>query len=556
MSISQRFIYFLQLSPPSLVEPVAEWLDGEMWRYLERCCGFRIPRKREPGAPHINIPLEEYDQSTYQEWVVRLPVRLYGWGFRSLKDIAGPAYIGALETAVPFMAGRGEAFIAPQMAEVWGGEDRWGIDSPWESRWTTLLESECDEGKEVNNVWRKLQREYLTYKNWIGLDYFESLDSSVEGIGEGSVSGETKGKILECMENARAKALSKALENVRPVSTRAAWAWRQRDKISCAWLLALPGSSTHITNAEFSEAAAANLCLPSPACAERIGEVIRGRVCIDEYGDNIQSTSLPGDHWRTRHDSIKHLLHRLCLWSGLPVEMEVFNLFSGLVRQEGWSRIERARQRQTLVPDMRITMLDPAEGVTRPILHEVKVISANKSRYHPNSETRAVDLRSSKLQHEYIVKARGADRLGGVETGEVGRVESKLVSLGSVRGVVCGNWGEVSEDTHALLHTMAVSRVRVAGPSVGKRGVMRSETGEMAIVMGYLRRTLSVATIKAQCSSLLGRIEGLGPGAAAAVNRRRQAAELDRQARLEQRAHALSVRQGWAIYRSGFAKTN
>ena len=41
----------------------------------------------------------------------------------------------------------------------------------------------------------------------------------------------------------------------------------------------------------------------------------------------------------------------------------------------------------------------------------------------------------------------------------------------------------------------------------------------MAIIMGYLRRTLSVATIKAQCSSLHGRLKGLGPGAAAAVNR-------------------------------------
>ena len=34
--------------------------------------------------------------------------------------------------------------------------------------------------------------------------------------------------------------------------------------------------------------------------------------------------------------------------------MEVFNLFSGVVRQEGLSRMEKARQRQSLVPDLRI----------------------------------------------------------------------------------------------------------------------------------------------------------------------------------------------------------
>ena len=78
-------------------------------------------------------------------------------------------------------------------------------------------------------------------------------------------------------------------------------------------------------------------------------------------------------------------------------------------------------------------------GVTRPILHELKVVSANKSRYNPTSEGRAVDIRASKLQKEYLNKARAADRLSGVVAGQVGRVEAKLVSLGTVRGLVCGN---------------------------------------------------------------------------------------------------------------------
>ena len=41
------------------------------------------------------------------------------------------------------------------------------------------------------------------------------------------------------------------------------------------------------------------------------------------------------------------------MWAGVPAEMEVFNLFSGLVRQEG---LERAQQRQSLVPDLRIAI--------------------------------------------------------------------------------------------------------------------------------------------------------------------------------------------------------
>ena len=37
-----------------------------------------------------------------------------------------------------------------------------------------------------------------------------------------------------------------------------------------------------------------------------------------------------------------------------------------------------------------------------------------------------------------------------------------------------------------------------------------------------------MATVKAQCSSLLGRLGTLGPGTEAAANRRRQAAEEER----------------------------
>ena len=63
-----------------------------------------------------------------------------------------------------------------------------------------------------------------------------------------------------------------------------------------------------------------------------------------------------------------------------------------------------------------------------------------------------------------------------------------------------------------------------------------------------------MATVKAQCLSLLGRVESLGPGSSAAVSRRRGAAELGRRWRLQQAAHDLSVRQGSAIHRSGFSK--
>ena len=43
---------------------------------------------------------------------------------------------------------------------------------------------------------------------------------------------------------------------------------------------------TSLTNAEFSEAAAANLCLPAPACVGREGEVIRGQGNFGECSED------------------------------------------------------------------------------------------------------------------------------------------------------------------------------------------------------------------------------------------------------------------------------
>ena len=135
-------------------------------------------------------------------------------------------------------------------------------------------------------------------------------------------------------------------------------------------------------------------------------------------------------------------------------------------------------------------------------------------------------------------------------------MEAKLISLGEVRGIVAGNFGEVSEATHALLAALATSRVRVAGPSRGKRGLLRSEEGERSVAISGLRRRLGVLTVRCQAHSLLGRLEGLGPGTAAAAGRRWQAEEMERRWRQEESAYQLARLQGFAAYRTGFAKTD
>ena len=100
------------------------------------------------------------------------------------------------------------------------------------------------------------------------------------------------------------------------------------------------------------------------------------------------------------------------------------------------------------------------------------------------------------------------------------------------------------------------SRVRVAGPQKGKRGQVRSEEAELAITTSFLRRTLSMAGVRAQSKLLLSRLEVIGPvaGANAAVGRRSYALNLERRMANQRRADQLNRMQGKALLRRGHFK--
>ena len=117
-----------------------------------------------------------------------------------------------------------------------------------------------------------------------------------------------------------------------------------------------------------------------------------------------------------------------------------------------------------------------------------------------------------------------------------------------------GNFGEVSETTHKLLDTIATSRVALLQGAAAGRGDSRSEEGEKAVAVSYIRRRVSVAAVKGQCLSLLGRLEVLGPGTAAAAGRRKWALVQEQRWRRDRQAMLLSERQGRSILRRGFAK--
>ena len=70
-----------------------------------------------------------------------------------------------------------------------------------------------------------------------------------------------------------------------------------------------------------------------------------------------------------------------------------------------------------------------------------------------------------------------------------GRVEAKLLTFPPVRGIVFGNWGEVSEDTHKLVDILATSRDKVADPQSSRRGGNLTEEAVKSMSVGTSGRS-------------------------------------------------------------------
>ena len=372
------------------------------------------------------------------------------------------------------------------------------------------------------------------------------------GAGNGRVDGSTRKLVMRQVEEMRGAVLKESFSRSPDPSSRQTLAILNRDKLSSAWLQCLPGPEG-LSNAAFSEALALALVMPSPVCRSRVGAPI-GKKTVDAYGDHVQSEHLPGDHWRSRHDSVKLTINSLLSWSRVPATCEVFGLFSHLIPKEGLSRMESGRARQALVPDFRITLPDP-QGGTKMSLAELKILSCCPSWYTPSgSEVKATEKRARGLNADYRRKAKKIDQeIIKTPSGQRGPLEQRLDEFGEIKGLCFGAFGEASQDVHDLIETMAESRLNFQVLAEG-----RPEGGsdqEKALIVGQIRRRLSLAAIKAQVECLLGRIHQAGVGNKQLAKKRERALIQDEKMRRERNAQWVRNVEGVRMVRKGAIKT-
>ena len=403
-----------------------------------------------------------------------------------------------------------------------------------------MIQSGCRTGAEFVASWTSLKREVpecLTFLN--KEEGFNPLKEETDGAGEGREDGGTRRLIVQQREELRAAVLEEALSRYPDPTKRQVLAWTNRDKLSTAWLQSLPGPEG-FSNLEFTEALALALCMPSPACQERVGEKV-GKSVVDVFGDNIMSAALPGDHWRTRHDTIKMALNSLCSWARLPATVEVWGLFSHLIPAEALSRFESGRARQGLVPDFRFQV--PSDlGESQVALAELKVISCCKTWYAPGAgnRVRATNKRAQGLQAIYKNKARALDQtISGTTEGQRGPVERRLDEFGPLIGLCFGAWGEGSNDVHRMVDMLAKSRIKFQRAQEGSATEVGPQN-ELASIVGQIRRKLSITAIKSQVRCLLSRLHQVGPGNKQLAKERQWALTQDEHMKRERQANWLA----------------
>ena len=138
-----------------------------------------------------------------------------------------------------------------------------------------MFSSGSREGEDLRRAWNSLQEEERQAAHWLEVGMQDNLSGGVEEVGGVSCDGSTGGN---CQRSETSTELELSKKDLRCILARI----EQTDRFglvskgtSCQ-LQALPSPDTSLSSDEFSGAAAVVLCLPSPACSDRLSQVIRG----------------------------------------------------------------------------------------------------------------------------------------------------------------------------------------------------------------------------------------------------------------------------------------
>ena len=544
--------YSLTLQYPSDMREGAKMLDNRLWTALEQVSGQHHIARADEGAGTeciLQLPgIQQLEGRSFQHLQVPQPVKLGGCGLRSAEETMYPAFIGGLEQALPFMVAgdQQEPPLSTELREVVGSMEG-------SQRWTEFVAAGSRTAREFQAGWTALTAEARATWTFLEEEPHGILKERLEEVGGSSVDGSTRTKIVQQREGMRHQLLTVALKRHPDKEARPVTVFQNiaDDKCAGSWLLATPSPDLSLSARVFREAFSAHLSLPSPELRDGgwVGKPVgtKGDL-VDPYGDKVMCcTQIPGDSWRTRHDTVKQQIVTEAALAKIPTDCEVYGMFSDLLPaalEEVGGELQWGRARQGKVPDFKFLVPSPEGPVPR--LAELKVINAGKTWFPRGKEGKGVERRAEALTKEYEQVLRGYDvRFHGAERLVHGQPEpapgplvTRFRNFGGLSEgqLVAGPWGDLSPHLHQLLKLFAESRVAAIERAQGHE----AGPGLLGKIMGEIRRSFSVAVVRAQGLCLFKRLAQLGPGARAAAGRRQATLALDERRRRERQAFALA----------------
>ena len=187
-STCQKLDYWLTLVYPSQMKEAASRMDKLVLRVVQKILGSEIPLRggQEDWNTSINDPIESLKDRSFQEWVLRLPVRLGGLGIRSTLETRHAAFIGGVEQALPHFTNREGVCdqLNPFIGDFTGSKD---------TRWGRLINSGCRTGSEFAESWDIIKEEVSESHRYLekSMD-LSPMNISAQGAGDGREDGTTR----------------------------------------------------------------------------------------------------------------------------------------------------------------------------------------------------------------------------------------------------------------------------------------------------------------------------------------------------------------------------
>ena len=214
----------------------------------------------------------------------------------------------------------------------------------------------------------------------------------------------------------------------------------------------------------------------------------------------LASVKLPGDHWRIRHDVVKHAILFALRGMGIRVNCEVYNLFATAfspAAAQHFTGPDSFGLCKGLVPDFEL-LVNPREmgEVKGIVLGKVLYFNRGPMMVTEGSAAYAVKARAQTIQREYERKAAAADiKFNGTLPGAQGHIAAKLASFVQVQALAFGWFGECSP---ALEPAVARRRVWFPTPVATHDGFLCSQAAAecgpsmgSAVINGFHELSLS-----------------------------------------------------------------